>query len=79
MRRLLDEMAQGDLRSQVSRLRNKDEFKQLFVDIINVKESWRKQIQELQSVCRELDDEKYQELHFTRIKEIAYSFKTEIE
>lgn len=79
MRRLLDEMAQGDLRSPVSRLRKKDEFKHLFADINNVKERWRSQIKELQSVCRELDENKFQELHIKKIREIASSFKTEIE
>lgn len=78
MRRLLEEMARGDLRSPVSRLRKKDEFKHLFADINNVKECWRLQIQELQLVCRELDKERSQELHLKRIKEIASSFQTEI-
>ena len=52
MRKLLGEMAQGDLRRQVSRLRKKDEFKHLFADINNVKERWRLQIQELQMSCQ---------------------------
>jgi len=76
MRKLLEEMAQGDLRSPESRLRKKDEFKHLFADINNVKERWRSQIQELQLACRELDEEISQE-HLKRIKEIASSFQTE--
>ena len=79
MRQLLEEMAQGDLRRPVSCLRKKDEFKHLFADINNVKERWRLQIQELQLACRELDEDRSQELPLKRIKEIASSFKTEIE
>ncbi len=79
MRKLLGEMAQGDLSHPVSCLRKKDEFKHLFADINNVKECWRLQIQELQMACRELDEDRSQELHLKRIKEIASSFKTEIE
>jgi methyl-accepting chemotaxis protein len=79
MRQLLEEMAQGDLRRSVIHLRKNDEFKHLFADINNVKECWRLQIQELQSACRELDEERFQELPLNRIKEIASSFKTEIE
>jgi methyl-accepting chemotaxis protein len=79
MRQLLKEMAQGDLRRSVIHLRKNDEFKHLFADINNVKECWRLQIQELQSACRELDEERFQELSLNRIKEIASSFKTEIE
>lgn len=79
MRQLLEEMAQGDLRRSVTHLRKNDEFKHLFADINNVKECWRLQIQELQSACRELDEDRFQELPLNRIKEIASSFKTEIE
>ncbi len=79
MRKLLGEMAKGDLSSPVSRLRKKDEFKHLFADINDVKERWRLQIQELQVACRELDEDISQELHLKRIKEIASSFQTEIE
>jgi methyl-accepting chemotaxis protein len=79
MRQLLEDMAQGDLRRSVIHLRKNDEFKHLFADINNVKECWRLQIQELQSACRELDEERFQELPLNRIKEIASSFKTEIE
>lgn len=78
MRKLLEEMAQGDLRRSVSLLRKKDEFKHLFADINNVKERWRLQIQELQMACRELDEDRSQELPLKRIKEIASSFQTEI-
>jgi methyl-accepting chemotaxis protein len=78
MRKLLEEMAQGDLRRPVSCLRRKDEFKHLFADINNVKERWRLQIQELQMACRELDEDRSQNLHLKRIKEIASSFQTEI-
>jgi len=78
MRKLLEEMAHGDLSRPVSRLRRKDEFKHLFTDINNVKECWRLQIQELQSACRKLGEDRSQELHLNRIKEIASSFKTEI-
>lgn len=79
MRKLLEEMAQGDLSRPVSRLRKKDEFKHLFADINNVKERWRLQIQELQLACRELGEDRSQELHLNRIKEIASSFRIEIE
>lgn len=79
MRKLLEEMAQGDLRRPVSRLRKKDEFKHLFADINNVKECWRLQIQELQKACRELDEDRSQGPHLKRIKEIVSSFKTERE
>ena len=79
MRQLLEEMAQGDLRRSVIHLRKNDEFKHLFADINNVKECWRLQIQELQSACRELGEDRFQELPLNRIKEIASSFKTEIE
>ncbi len=79
MRQLLKEMAQGDLRRSVIHLRKKDEFKHLYADINNVKECWRLQIQELQSACRELGEDRFQELPLNRIKEIASSFKTEIE
>ena len=78
MRKLLEEMAQGDLSHSVSRLRKKDDFKHLFADINNVKENWRLQIQELQMACRELDEDRSQELQLKRIREIAFSFKTEI-
>jgi len=79
MRKLLEEMAQGDLGRPVSRLRKKDEFKHLFADINNVKERWRLQIRELQLACRKLDEDRSQSLHLKRIKEIASSFKTEME
>ncbi len=79
MRQLLEEMAQGDLRHPVGHLRKKDEFKHLFADINNVKECWRLQIRDLKLACRELGEDRSQELHLNRIKEIASSFKTEIE
>ncbi len=79
MRKLLEEMAQGDLRCPVSSLRKKDEFKHLFADINNVKEHWRVQIQKLQLACHALDKDESQEQHLKRIKEIASSFKTEKE
>ena len=67
----------GDLSRPVSSLRKKDDFKHLFADINNVKEHWRVQIQELQLACQVLDKDDFQERHLKRIKEIAYSFKTE--
>lgn len=79
MRNLLNEMAKGDLSRPVSCLRKKDEFKHLFADINNVKEHWRLQMQELQLACRELGEDGSQEQHLKHIKEIASSFKTEIE
>ena len=44
-----------------------------------MKENWRKQIRELRLACRELDEDGSQEQHLKRIKEIASSFKTEID
>ncbi len=79
MRNLLGEMAKGDLSHPVSGLRKKDEFKHLFADINNVKENWRIQIQELKSACQELGEDRSQEQHLKRIKEIASSFKTEMD
>ncbi len=79
MRKVLEEMARGDLGRPIGRLRKKDEFKHLFADINNVKERWKQQIRELQSACRKLDEDKSQDLHLKRIKEIASSFRTETE
>ncbi len=79
MRNLLGEMAKGDISRPVSRLRKKDEFKHLFADINIVKENWKKQIRELRSACQELGVDGSQEQHIKRIKEIASSFKTEID
>ncbi len=79
MRCLLVEMAKGDLSRPVSRLRKKDEFKHLFADINTVKEHWRTQIRELRLACQGLGENGSQEQHLKRIKEIASSFKTEIE
>ncbi|MGR3294125.1 MAG: HAMP domain-containing protein [Candidatus Scalindua sp.] len=79
MRNLLNEMAKGDLSRPVSCLRKKDEFKHLFADINNVKEHWRLQMQELQLACRKLGEDGSQEQNLKHIKEIASSFKTEIE
>ena len=79
MRNLLGEMAKGDLSRPVSHLRKKDEFKHLFADINTVKEHWRIQIRELRLACRELSENGSHEQHLKRIKEIASSFKTEIE
>ncbi len=79
MRGLLNEMEQGDLSRPVRGLRKKDEFKHLFADINKVKERWRLQVQDLQLACRALGKNGSQEQHIKRIKEIASSFKTEIE
>ena len=79
MRGLLNEMENGDLSWLVSDLRKKDEFKHLFADINTVKEHWRIQIRDLRLACRELGENRSQEQHLKRIKEIASSFKTEIE
>ena len=79
MKNLLNEMANGDVSRPVSCLRKKDEFKPLFADINKVKEHWRIQIQELQLACRKLEEDRPQEQHLKRIKEIASSFKTEID
>ncbi len=79
MRNLLGKMVKGDLSSPVSCLRKKDEFKHLFADINTVKEHWRIQIRDLRLACRELGENRSQEQHLKRIKEIASSFKTEIE
>ncbi len=79
MRNLLKEMAKGDISRPVSNLRKKDEFKHLFADINEVNEYMRLQIKELQLACRKLGEDGTQEQHLKRIKEIASSFKTEIE
>lgn len=76
MRMVLGEMVRGDLSRPASRLRRKDEFKQLFSDINDVKEYWRSQVEELQCVCRELGKDGDQEKHLQRLNEIISSFKT---
>ena len=75
MRIVLGEMVQGDLSRPASRLRRKDEFKQLFSDINNVKEYWRSQIEDLQCICREFGEDGNQEKHLKRLNEIVSSFK----
>jgi methyl-accepting chemotaxis protein len=79
MRNILKEMATGDLSRPVSSLRKKDEFKHLFADINEVNEYMRLQIKELKLACGELGENGTQEQHLKRIREIASSFKTEIE
>ena len=76
MRMILGEMARGDLSRPTVRLRRKDEFKHLFSDICDVKEYWGSQIEELQWICRELDEDGDQEKHLKRLNEIISSFKT---
>ncbi len=76
MRMVLGEMVRGDLCRPSGRLRRKDEFEHLFSDICNVKEHWRSQIEELQWICRELDEDGNQEKHLKRLNEIISSFKT---
>ena len=79
MRQILAEMAQGDLSRPESRLRRKDEFKQLLTDINNVRVRWRSRIQELQMACRELGKDGIKKQNLNRISEIVSSFKTERE
>ncbi len=79
MRNLLKEMAKGDISRPVSNLRKKDDFKHLFADINEVNEYMRLQVKELQLACRKLGEDGTREQHLKRIKEIASSFKTEIE
>ncbi len=76
MQQILRKMAQGDISGPESRLRKKDEFKQLLSDINNVKEHWRTRIQELQLVCKDIDEDKIQKPNLKRINEIVSSFKT---
>jgi methyl-accepting chemotaxis protein len=79
MRRILEEMAQGDISSPESHLRGKDDFKQLFADINNVKKHWRTRIQELQLACQNIGEDKIQKQNLKRINDIAFSFKTKTE
>jgi methyl-accepting chemotaxis protein len=79
MRRILEEMAQGDISSPESHLRGKDDFKQLFADINNVKKHWRTRIQELQFACQNIGEDKIQKQNLKRINDIAFSFKTKTE
>ncbi len=79
MRQILEEMAQGDISISASQLRRKDEFKQLFSDINNVKERWRIRIQELQLVCKDIGKDEIQEQNLKRINDIVFSFKTKTE
>ncbi len=72
MRCILVEMAKEDLSLTVSRLRKKDEFKHLFVDINTVKEHWRTQIRELRLACQELGENGSQEQHLKRIKKVDF-------
>lgn len=79
MRQILEEMAQGDISGPMSHLRGKDDFKQLFADINNVKEHWRTRIQELQLACQNIGEDKIQKQNLKRINDIAFSFKTKTE
>ncbi len=79
MRQILKEMAQGDISSPSSQPRKKDEFKMLFTDINNVKECWRTRIQELQSACQNIGEDKIQKQNLKRINDIVFSFKTKTE
>jgi methyl-accepting chemotaxis protein len=79
MRQLLEEMGQGDISGSMSHLREKDDFKQLFIDINNVKENWRTRIQELQLACQNIGEGETQKQNLKRINDIAFSFKTKTE
>ncbi len=79
MQQILRKMAQGDISGPESRLRKKDEFKQLLSDINNVKERWRTRMQELQLVCKDIGEDKIQKPNLKRINEIVSSFKTKVE
>lgn len=77
IRRVLMDMAKGDIRGE-THLRKNDEFKPLAESINEMKGKWRGSIQEMQSICRELDcdgDPGKREL-FNRLFEILSSFKT---
>lgn len=76
MRRLLKEMAQGDLSSPRSKLRKKDEFSNLFADIQSIKDNWKEKIHELQLLCKGLKEDGDQKQDLDRIREIAFGFKT---
>jgi nitrogen fixation/metabolism regulation signal transduction histidine kinase len=54
MRRILQEMAEGELRG-FSRLRRKDEFQPLMEDINRVKSRWRREIRIISGICREAE------------------------
>jgi HAMP domain-containing protein len=76
IRKVLDKMAQGDLSTQVH-LRKKDDFNALAEGINNLIKSWRRQIEELTRLCRDLETVKGQQQieSLNRFNEILATFK----
>ncbi|MCF6147768.1 MAG: hypothetical protein E3K37_03825 [Candidatus Kuenenia sp.] len=75
MRKILSEMSKYNLGVSVGDLRKNDEFKSLLSEINNLKERWNEPIQELQGLCKELDDETKKKNCVNRICEIISAFK----
>lgn len=76
IRRILSEMAEGDLRGEV-RLRKKDDFKSLAESINGVKKSWRKHIARMQQICAAAasDDGTRKNQHIKALQDILNGFQ----
>ncbi len=79
MRQILKKMSQGDISGPESKLRKKDEFKQLLSDINNVKEHWRTRIQELQLACKNIGEDNIQKQNLKQLNDIVSWFNTKTE
>lgn len=77
IRRALRDMAQGDLKGELS-LRHGDAFRSLADEVNNLKEQWRLSIQELQMICRQFDaaDAPEYEQELKQMHKILSGFKT---
>lgn len=78
MRRALGQLMEGDLAFEL-RLRKNDAFKPMAETINELRERWTGRIEELQSICRELDvseDDQERAKCLERLREIVATFKT---
>lgn len=78
IRKVLDEMAQGDLSAQVH-LRRKDDFNALAASINSLIKSWRQQIEELKRLGRDLETAEGQQQieSLNQFNKILATFKIE--
>ena len=76
IRKVLDQMAQGDLSAQIQ-LRRKDDFNALAASINSLIKSWRLQIEELKKLGRDMEtaDGQIQIENLNRFNEILATFK----
>ncbi|MGR3179098.1 MAG: hypothetical protein ACUZ8E_13685 [Candidatus Anammoxibacter sp.] len=77
MRKVLSNMADGDVSGNEERFRGKDDYiKPLFKDIQSVKLRWQKSIGEMQQICDKLDDQNQQQF-VDKFQKFIFSFKVD--